>query len=248
MWQGFEHDRAGALALDALANTHPIYAPVRSVAEATENFDAITYEKGAAVVRMIEHYLGADTFRAGVRTYMRRHREQNAVAADLWRALEEASGREVSRVAQAWIEQPGFPLVSFAPRAAERSFAFSQERFFSDPRVPARTAAASLAAAARRQAPGNGRRRGRPLLGRWSLASRDARVRAAHRRWFYGNADAGGFYRVCTSRATAGARREASARRSRPSSGSRLVGDQWALVRAARRDDRKLPRRRRRAR
>src|SRR5438093_1457772 len=57
---GFEHDRASALAMDALANTHPIYARVRSVAEAPQNFDAITYEKGAAVVRMIEHYLGPD--------------------------------------------------------------------------------------------------------------------------------------------------------------------------------------------
>src|SRR5207249_1764483 len=101
LWQGFEHDRAGALALDALANTHPIYAEVRSVAEATQNFDAITYEKGAAVVRMIEHFLGPEKFRAGVRLYMRRHREGNAVAADLWRALEEASGREVARVAEA---------------------------------------------------------------------------------------------------------------------------------------------------
>src|SRR5207244_3243133 len=83
----------GALALDALASTHPIYATVRSVAEATENFDAITYEKGAAVVRMIEHYLGPEPFRDGVRLYMRRHRDGNTVAADLWRALEEAAGR-----------------------------------------------------------------------------------------------------------------------------------------------------------
>ena len=79
MWQGFEHDRAGALGLDGLASTHPIYAPVRSVAQATENFDLITYEKGAAVVRMIEQYLGADVFRDGVRRYMVRHREGNAV-------------------------------------------------------------------------------------------------------------------------------------------------------------------------
>src|SRR5581483_7484461 len=111
---------AGALALDALTNTHPIYAPVRSVAEATENFDAITYEKGAAVVRMLEHFLGAESFRDGVRLYMRTHREGNAVAADLWRALEEASGRrDVARVAQAWIEQAGFPLVSFGPAKGE---------------------------------------------------------------------------------------------------------------------------------
>ena len=60
MWQAFEHDRAAALGLDGLTHTHPIYAPVRSVAEATQNFDVITYEKGAAVVRMIEHFLGAD--------------------------------------------------------------------------------------------------------------------------------------------------------------------------------------------
>src|SRR5207247_3022910 len=118
MWQGFEHDRSAALVMDALANTHPIYAVVRSGAEATENFDAITYEKGAAVVRMIEHYLGPDAFRDGVRGYMRRHREGNTVAADLWRALEEASGKPVARVAQAWIAQPGFPLVSVEPERA----------------------------------------------------------------------------------------------------------------------------------
>src|SRR5881398_2038054 len=129
-----ERDRAGALALDALANTHPIYAEVRSVAEATQNFDAITYEKGAAVVRMIEHFLGPENFRAGVRLYMRRHREGNAVAADLWRALEEASGREVARVAQAWIEKAGFPLVTFGPAKgdADRALRVRQERFFAD--------------------------------------------------------------------------------------------------------------------
>src|SRR5881409_4365145 len=139
LWHGFEHDRAGALALDALANTHPIYAEVRSVAEATQNFDAITYEKGAAVVRMIEHFLGPENFRAGVRLYMRRHRERNAVAADLWRALEEASGRDVARVAQAWIEKAGFPLVAFGPAkgAADRVLRVRQERFFADPKVAA---------------------------------------------------------------------------------------------------------------
>src|SRR3989441_898248 len=139
MWQGFEHDRSAALGMDALANTHPIYARVRSVAEATENFDAITYEKGAAVVRMIEHYLGPDAFRGGVRLYMRRHREGNTVAADLWRALEEASGKPVARVAQAWIAQPGFPLVTIAPAGdgGRAALAVRQERFFADPRVPA---------------------------------------------------------------------------------------------------------------
>ncbi|HYC22531.1 MAG TPA: M1 family aminopeptidase [Candidatus Bathyarchaeia archaeon] len=118
MWNNFEHHRAAAMALDALANTHPIYAEVKNAAQATENFDAITYEKGASVVRMIEHYLGAQKFRAGVRAYIRKHRESNAVAADLWQALEKASGHPVAELARAWIKQPGFPLLTFTAEPA----------------------------------------------------------------------------------------------------------------------------------
>jgi puromycin-sensitive aminopeptidase len=234
LWQSFEHDRSGALSLDALANTHPIYAEVRSVAEATENFDAITYEKGAAVVRMIEQYLGADAFRDGVRLYMRRHREGNTVAADLWRALEEASGREVARVAQAWIAQPGFPLVRLdpAPGGEGNVLRVRQERFFADPRVPA----------ARRR-----RRWPLPLLVRWRAADRGSVERflvdrptatvtlpaADGLRWYFGNADAGGFYRVLHGAADraallAGVTALGAVER------LALAGDQWALVRAAR--------------
>jgi puromycin-sensitive aminopeptidase len=235
MWQGFEHDRASALALDALANTHPIYAPVRSVAEATENFDAITYEKGAAVVRMIEHYLGAEAFRAGVRLYMRRHREGNTVAADLWHALEEASGRPVGRVAQAWIAQAGFPLVSLAPAKGTNGTTLRarQERFFADPRIPA------------------ARRRARwpvPLVLRWHGADGPSVARflvdkttqaialppAAGVEWYFGNADAGGFYRVLhdpAGRAALGAHLTDGLTAVERLA---LAGDQWALVRAGR--------------
>src|SRR5215468_10169745 len=231
MWQGFEHDRAGALALDALSNTHPIYAEVRSVAEATENFDAITYEKGAAVVRMIEHYLGPDAFRAGVRLYMRRHREGNTVAADLWRALEDASGREVARVAQAWIGRAGFPLLSLGPvaRASGTSLRVRQERFFADPRVP------------------RARRAGRwpvPLVLRWSTGDRSAVTRmlvdratetvtlpdASRLAWYFGNADAGGFYRVLHDAADRAALREELASVLTAVERLALAGDQWALV------------------
>jgi puromycin-sensitive aminopeptidase len=237
MWHGFEHDRAGALGLDALANTHPIYAEVRSVAEATENFDAITYEKGAAVVRMIEHYLGADAFRDGVRLYMRRHREANAVARDLWRALEEASGKDVTRVAQAWIEKAGFPLVSLAPPkgAAEGSLRARQERFFADARIPA------------------ARRRSRwpvPLVVKWRVpdgvkvervlfdrAAMDLTLsEAAQLEWYFGNAAAGGFYRVLHDPASRAALVAHLSDALSPVERLALVGDQWALVRAARAD------------
>lgn len=109
MWNDFQHHRSAALGLDALEHTHPIYAPVKTPQEATENFDLITYEKGASVVRMIERYLGAETFRSGVRRYIREHAESNTVAADLWDALSEASGQDVGRIVRPWIEQAGFP-------------------------------------------------------------------------------------------------------------------------------------------
>jgi puromycin-sensitive aminopeptidase len=233
MWHGFEHDRGAALAQDALASTHPIYAPVRSVAEATENFDAITYEKGAAVVRMIEHYLGPERFRDGVRIYMRRHREGNAVAADLWRALEEASGREVARVAQAWIAQAGFPLVTIGPAPDGRGVRVRQERFFADPRVPA------------------ARRRGRwpvPLVMKWHDGSGPTTGRFLVDRptqtvslpgtdrpaWLYGNADAGGFYRTRHDDAVVAAVLRQLDRVLSPVERQAFASDQWALVRSAR--------------
>jgi puromycin-sensitive aminopeptidase len=224
MWQGFEHDRAGALALDALANTHPIYAPVRSVAEATENFDLITYEKGAAVVRMIEHYLGADVFRDGVRRYMERHREGNTVAADLWRALEEASGKEVARVARAWITQPGFPLVSIGAKGG--SVVVKQERFFADPKIPSASRRVRWPVPLVARLPGGAVVRtladkpSQPLPGKGAAPA-----------WVFGNASAGGFYRVLHDAPT---RAALLAHLDELSAVERLAlaGDQWALVRA----------------
>jgi len=233
MWQGFEHDRASALAMDALANTHPIYARVRSVAEATQNFDAITYEKGAAVVRMIEHYLGPDAFRDGVRRYMRRHREGNTVAADLWRALAEASGKPVARLAQAWIAQPGFPLVTIAPArdGGRPALAVRQERFFADPRVPA----------ARRRATWPV-----PLVVKWRGADGAATERFLVDKaraslpapgapaWYFANADAGGFYRVAHDPADRETLLADPGAALTPVERLALAGDQWALVRGGR--------------
>jgi puromycin-sensitive aminopeptidase len=234
MWQGYEHDRAGALALDALANTHPIYADVHSVAEATANFDAITYEKGAAVVRMLEHYLGAETFRAGVRLYMQRHREGNTRAADLWRALEEASGRQVARVAEAWITRPGFPLVTVGPApGGAGALRVRQERFFADARV----------ARARRRA-----RWPIPLVIRWpgpdgtsvgrflvdKAADTVALSAPTAPAWYFANADAGGFYRVLHDPADLAALRAGLGRTLTAVERLALLGDQWALVRGGR--------------
>jgi puromycin-sensitive aminopeptidase len=78
IWMDFEAGKGAALALDAMVSAHPIRADVENAEQAGESFDAITYEKGGAVLRMLEGFLGADRFRDGIRLYMRRHREANA--------------------------------------------------------------------------------------------------------------------------------------------------------------------------
>ncbi len=138
MWQDFMHGRAAALELDALRHTHPIYCRVDTAEQANENFDVITYEKGASVVRMIERYLGASAFRKGVRAYIREHREGNAVADDLWRALSKASGEDVERVARGWIEQEGYPVlkVRHERKRGRSALILGQERFVLKPFGP----------------------------------------------------------------------------------------------------------------
>ncbi|MEK6607486.1 MAG: M1 family metallopeptidase, partial [Myxococcota bacterium] len=107
LWTDFQQMKRGPMALDALPTARAIRAEANTPAEINEMFDAITYSKGAGVLRMLELFLGEEKFRDGVRRYMAEHREGNATAADLWRALGEASGQPVGHIAPPWIEQAG---------------------------------------------------------------------------------------------------------------------------------------------
>jgi puromycin-sensitive aminopeptidase len=235
MWLDFEQHRAAAYALDGLRNTHPVYVDVGTPDEATENFDVITYEKGASVVRMLERWLGPPVFRRGVRRYIRRHRESNARAADLWRALEETSGQPVEPVVRAWIERPGFPLlsVSRADRGGRAQLVVAQERFFSSPRDPAeaRSTRWPIPAVIRVQ-PSQGRAR----LDRALIETRRARLDlgpADRVRWAYANADESGFYRPVHASALLAALGD-DLRHLPPAERIGLIGHQWAGFRAAR--------------
>ncbi len=222
MWNDFQHYRAAALDLDALSSTHPIYVPVHSPEEATANFDLITYEKGASVVRMVERYLGPADFRRGVRRYIRRHRESNAVASDLWSALSEASGQDVEPVVRAWIETSGFPLVRVRRKGDE--IELHQERFRLRPKRGDR---------ARWPVPWVGRV-GRKSV-RHLLTRARERVPAPAGRFVYGNADEGGFFRPLHGASEL--RELASSLRSlRPVERMGLLGHQWAAVRAGHAD------------
>lgn len=103
--------REQAMRLDSLATTHPVVQRIRTVEQMSQAFDAITYQKGEAVITMLEDYVGADAWRRGVQAYIARHRLGNTQSEDLWRAIEEASGRPVRALAHDFTMQPGVPLI-----------------------------------------------------------------------------------------------------------------------------------------
>ncbi len=111
-WTSFGLDRSAAFDVDSLASTRSVEFEVRSPAEADGMFDVLTYQKGGALLRMLEQYLGPDTFRTGVSHYLRTHSYANTETNDLWDAIESTSGEPVRRLMDSWIWQPGFPLVS----------------------------------------------------------------------------------------------------------------------------------------
>ncbi len=221
VWMDFEVGKASALHLDALKSSHPIRAEVKNAEEAGESFDAITYEKGGAILRMIEGYLGEEKFREGIRLYMRKHREANATADDLWGALAESSGQPILELANGWIRQTGYPLVTVEDHAGK--IVLKQQRFFADPSAQPEATKWLVPVVLRLSG-------GREL--RVMLRSAEETVDTAERyEWVLGNVGARGFYRTAYDPELL--RKMASALpQLRPEERMALVSDQWALVRA----------------
>jgi len=126
-WVTFGVSRAAALAVDGLHASRPIEFPVEAPQDCEAMFDVLTYEKGASVLRMLERHLGPDTFREGVRLYLRRHAYANAETTDLWRALGEAAAQPIPAIMDGWVFRPGYPLVSV--EETPRGLRLHQRRF-----------------------------------------------------------------------------------------------------------------------
>lgn len=105
-------DSGNSLNLDSLQNTRPIHQAVNTPAQIEELFDAIAYGKAAAVLRMLEDYLGPETFRAGVNAYLKAHQYGNATETDFWSALAKVSNKPVDRMMPTFVNQSGAPLVN----------------------------------------------------------------------------------------------------------------------------------------
>lgn len=224
-WEGEDAAKEGAMAADARQASKAIQQHVTNELEARSAFDPqITYNKGEAVLRMLEAYIGPEKFRDGIRSYMKAHAFSNATTTDLWLALDAASGRQVSQVASDWTGQPGYPLVSATAACSEsgnRTVTLTQKRFLlegEDPghshwRVPMQVRVGTT---------------GRPQP---VLLTEDGQKVTAGRcdEPLSLTPDAIGFYRVAYDDATLETDRQALA--GMPS-GDRiaLLDDQWALV------------------
>ena len=112
VWTQFvSSDTNRALSLDGLRNSHPIEQEVSNPAQIGELFDAISYSKGGSILRMLESFLGEETFRQGLNKYLTTHQYANAERTDLWNALADVSGEPVAEIMDSWVLQTGYPML-----------------------------------------------------------------------------------------------------------------------------------------
>ena len=113
IWNQFiTYDTHEAFNLDGLENSHPIEQEVNNPGEIGQLFDAISYSKGASLLRMIESFIGAEIFRTGISNYLMKNAFGNATTKDLWIALSEASDKPISEIMDSWTNQTGYPWIN----------------------------------------------------------------------------------------------------------------------------------------
>jgi aminopeptidase N len=233
-------DAGEALGVDALANTRSVHQMVETPAEILGLFDEIAYDKAAAVLRMIEAYVGPETFQAGVNQYLREHAYGNAQAEDLWNALARVSKKPVDAIMATFIEQPGAPLVRVTTHCVGGSTAvgLEQQRYFYD--------GASLDA--RGHSPARDELWTIPVCIKADVDNRDTGGKACElldkkhetftfpgcARWVFANADAGGYYHSGYDPQPERTLAQDAAIRLTPAERILFLGDVWASVRAGR--------------
>jgi aminopeptidase N/puromycin-sensitive aminopeptidase len=127
-------ETGGTLNVDSLANTRPIHQSADTPGEIQELFDGIAYGKAASVLRMLESYLGEETFRAGVNAYLQQHQYANATAEDFWAAQAKTSKKPVDKIMPTWVQQAGAPIINLKAQCSgnSTSVTLTQQRYYID--------------------------------------------------------------------------------------------------------------------
>jgi aminopeptidase N len=107
--------REGAMGQDSFKSTHPIVQQVRTVEQANQAFDSITYSKGESVLNMLEGFATPAVWQRGIQDYIRRHAYQNTRTRDLWASMERVGATGLATIANDFTTQPGIPLIEVGP-------------------------------------------------------------------------------------------------------------------------------------
>ncbi len=217
-----------ALALDSLQNTRPIHQNAETPAQIQELFDGIAYTKTAAVLRMLESYLGEQSFRAGVNAYLQAHAYGSATRSDFWKALASASSKPVDRIMPTFVDQPGVPMVSVASQCEgdQTKVQLTQHRYYYDkslleaPNTELWQIPISLKGGADRD--------------KWELLTGQQQTFAIPHcdPWVFANGNGNGYYRVKYDSKTFASMAGNAERNFSPAERIVLVRDAWAAVRA----------------
>jgi aminopeptidase N len=222
-------DSIGALGIDALRTTRAIRTKVETPDEINEVFDGIAYEKTAAVLRMIEAYVGPEAFRRAIAAYLKKYAYRNAAGEDFWAEVTRVTGRPVDRILRSYVDQPGAPVLSIRNRCDGNSTQTSleQERFFGTP-------GASASAPQRWTLPVcSSNANGAP---RCEVVSRESQtMRTPGCGQLFANADARGYYfsEYAPDAVRAFAKNPGALD---PAERLSLLGDEWWMVRGGRHD------------
>jgi aminopeptidase N len=111
IWTKALADKEYAMNEDSIPASRAIHRTVKDPEQAFDSI-GITYAKGMTVLRMLEDYLGPDTFRNGIRRYLAAHQYSNATGADFWTALGEESDKPIVKISASWLDLAGYPIVN----------------------------------------------------------------------------------------------------------------------------------------
>ncbi|XP_013142752.1 PREDICTED: glutamyl aminopeptidase-like isoform X2 [Papilio polytes] len=126
------------LVTDAKLSSHPILQTVETPDQITAIFDAISYNKGSSILRMLEGFIGEENFRRGISDYLKKYKYGNTVTQDLLSCLEpyfkmDNPNLNLSYIMDTWIKQMGYPVLNVKSSEEANTFVVTQTRFLLDP-------------------------------------------------------------------------------------------------------------------
>jgi aminopeptidase N len=217
-----------ALSLDSLQSTRPLHSAVSTPEEINEIFDAIAYQKGAAVVRMLERYVGEEPFRRGVSEYLKKYSYRNATSKDFAAEIARASSLPIAEIMASFVDLPGAPLlkVSSSCSGAATVARIEQSRFYFDPAVPSPTATPWRLPVCFKRAGSTER-----VCETLTALKSDVTLPGSCSPWVLANEGASGYYRVAYDERALATLRTTAASSLTSAEQLSLLEDEWALVR-----------------